>query len=180
MRICKTCKQSKPLSQFERTDKFREWYRKECKACRLGERTEIRKVSKGSSPEDIRRAVEWNKNNPERRKKIALDHYYRLRHQAIEAYGGYKCACCGQTEPLFLTIDHIENDGAKHRASLGDWRGAKMFRWLRDNGYPKGFQVLCMNCNHGKMRNNGVCPHQEGVTTIPKGSSPKRGEAQRA
>jgi hypothetical protein len=29
------------------------------------------------------------------------------------------------------------------------------------NGFPPGYQVLCMNCNHGKRMNNGVCPHKE-------------------
>ena len=22
-----------------------------------------------------------------------------------------------------------------------------MYRWLRDNGFPEGFQVLCLSCN---------------------------------
>jgi ABC-type uncharacterized transport system substrate-binding protein len=34
------------------------------------------------------------------------------------------------------------------------------YKWLARNGYPSGFQILCMNCNHGKSRNGGVCPHQ--------------------
>jgi hypothetical protein len=100
-----------------------------------------------------------------------LKHYYRRQHEAMLAYGGYVCACCGETEPLFLSIDHIECDGAEHRKKLGkSANGSGFYRWLRDNKYPPGFQVLCMNCNHGRMRNGGLCPHQEGATTIPKGS----------
>lgn len=38
-----------------------------------------------------------------------------------------------------------------------------------------------MNCNHGKSRNNGVCPHKthhkEGSTTISPESTTKRLEA---
>jgi hypothetical protein len=32
-------------------------------------------------------------------------------------------------------------------------------RWLRKNGFPKGFRVLCHNCNfaHGHY---GYCPHK--------------------
>lgn len=87
------------------------------------------------------------------------NYWKRLRHEAIMAYGGYICACCGETEPRFLTIDHINNDGAAHRKTLKN-RGASIFKWLKDNGYPEGFQILCMNCNHGKAHNGGICPHQ--------------------
>ncbi len=39
------------------------------------------------------------------------------RDQVFEAYGGYKCNCCGENEPMFLSIDHIDNDGATERKS---------------------------------------------------------------
>lgn len=84
-----------------------------------------------------------------------------LREQVFAAYGGYKCACCGETEPLFLTIDHIENNGAEMRKTGVHSRGGTQFyQWLRMNKFPDGFQVLCMNCNLGKHRNGGVCPHK--------------------
>lgn len=84
-----------------------------------------------------------------------------LRKDVFSAYGGYKCACCGETEPLFLTIDHIENNGAEMRRNGTHSRGGTHFyQWLRKSGYPNGFQVLCMNCNLGKHRNGGVCPHK--------------------
>ena len=76
------------------------------------------------------------------------------------AYGGYRCACCGTREALFLTIDHIENDGACHRRRVGFSTG--FLKWLKRNGYPKGFQVLCSNCNLGRHRNGGTCPHKTG------------------
>ena len=25
-----------------------------------------------------------------------------------------------------------------------------MYRWLRDNGLPEGFQILCLSCNESK------------------------------
>lgn len=88
-----------------------------------------------------------------------------LRHEVVMAYGGYKCACCGETEPAFLQIDHVNNDGAEHRRSLGykgNGKGAngRTLKWLRDNGFPPGFQILCANCNFGKALNGGVCPHK--------------------
>ncbi len=74
------------------------------------------------------------------------------------AYGGYRCACCGETEPTFLTIDHLNNGGTRHRRRVGN--GCAMLGWLRRRGYPRGFQVLCSNCNHGRYRNGGDCAHK--------------------
>jgi hypothetical protein len=84
-----------------------------------------------------------------------------LRKQVFEAYGGYRCTCCGETNPLFLSIDHVNNDGAQMRRNGEHGRsGTAFYQWLRKSGFPAGFQVLCMNCNIGKHRNGGVCPHQ--------------------
>lgn len=94
-----------------------------------------------------------------------------VRDEAYAHYGGARCACCGETEPLFLTIDHINGGGLKHRAEIHKELGRKSMHrlsisastflyWLRKNNYPEGFQVLCMNCNSGKFRNHGICPHK--------------------
>lgn len=93
-----------------------------------------------------------NAKNKERREAVRADVY--------AAYGGFRCACCGETEEAFLSIDHINNDGAEHRRNNRLQTGEQMHRWLKRNGYPEGFQVLCMNCQWGKRNNNGVCPHQ--------------------
>ena len=89
-----------------------------------------------------------------------MNNYDRIQAEIVEAYGGFKCACCGETEPMFLTIDHVNNDGAEHRRQIGAKPGSGFYQWLKSEGYPPGFQVLCMNCNFGKHRNGGVCPHQ--------------------
>lgn len=99
----------------------------------------------------------WNR-------KRGRDYWAKLKHSTILAYGGYVCACCGEKEPKFLTLDHVNNDGAKHREEIGN-RGAGIYKWLRDKGYPPGFQILCMNCNHGKALNNGICPHKSNHIT---------------
>lgn len=93
-----------------------------------------------------------------------------LKDDVYAAYGGYVCNCCGETEPCFLSIDHVNNDGADHRRH-SDRR--KLYQELKNLGFPSGFQVLCMNCNFGKARNDGICPHKlpEGSTTILKRSS---------
>lgn len=87
----------------------------------------------------------------------------KVRDAVFNHYGGYKCRCCGETIKSLLTIDHIDDNGAAHRLSMSHKRqstGERLYRWLRDNGFPTSFQVLCYNCNVGKHR-NGVCPHQQ-------------------
>lgn len=93
-----------------------------------------------------------NRGNTERR--------YAVRHEVYMAYGGYICACCGETEKSFLSIDHIYNDGAKHKRENNLKTGEQMYRWLKRNNFPDGFQILCMNCQWGKRNNNGICPHK--------------------
>jgi hypothetical protein len=84
--------------------------------------------------------------------------YADLRQSVIAHYGG-GCSCCGETEPLFLEIDHVNNDGHLHRQEIG--RTAKaLLVWIVKNDFPDTFQILCANCNQGKKRNGGICPHQ--------------------
>lgn len=84
-----------------------------------------------------------------------------LKAEVFSAYGGNLCACCGETEPHFLSIDHINNDGAKMKKNgTHGYSSSQFYRYLKKEGFPSGFQILCMNCNVGKHRNGGVCPHK--------------------
>ncbi len=115
----------------------------------------------------------WNKENKGHVDNYNADHY-RLdpehhkrrrtvyarneRRNAISEYGG-ECVCCGEETFEFLTFDHINNDGAEHRRSIGDPQGKSMVAWLKRNNYPKDIiQLLCFNCNHAKAK-YGSCPH---------------------
>lgn len=63
------------------------------------------------------------------------------------------CACCGEHRFIFLTIDHIHNDGAKERKE--GFVGVKFYlKVLRE---PERYQILCRNCNWAKRF--GPCPH---------------------
>ena len=82
-----------------------------------------------------------------------------LRLKVLSAYANpIVCACCGEDNRAFLTIDHINNDGSSHR-KLTKGSGSKTYAWLYKNGFPEGYQVLCFNCNHAKYI-NGKCPHE--------------------
>jgi hypothetical protein len=78
----------------------------------------------------------------------------------LDGYGR-RCSCCGEATILFLELDHVNNDGALHRRSDPNMRNSyQLYRWVVEHGYPDSFQLLCANCNKGKARNGGVCPHK--------------------
>lgn len=86
---------------------------------------------------------------------------YRLKIRVFESYGN-KCACCGETDLFFLDLDHVNNDGYIERRK----RGFCNYNNLRKAALNlEQFQILCCNCNNGKVRNNGKCPH--GTKLVP-------------
>ena len=93
----------------------------------------------------------YNKSRRDAFKKTVFDYY------------GNKCACCGEDEFLFLTIDHINNDGLQDVQPSGRRRGGKdLYAYIAIREFPDGYQLLCRNCNWGKHANGGICPHQNG------------------
>ena len=92
---------------------------------------------------------------------LAWNHAYwvRIRLEALNHYshGELKCACCGEREYKFLCLDHIDGGGTQHRKSLGS---KYILSYLKQAGWPEGYQVLCHNCNMAKGF-YGVCPHKE-------------------
>lgn len=107
------------------------------------------------------RARKWVLDNPDkakeyraRRKKKILD--------AIYGHYGSVCKCCGETQIKFLTIDHVNNDGYKERRRQNGSMvgGGYLYARIVNAGFPMTYQILCMNCNFGKSRNGGVCPHK--------------------
>lgn len=101
---------------------------------------------------------ERSKRNRQNRNDMARNWRARVRSSAIQAYGGC-CNCCGETEPLFLEVDHINGGGGKHRKEIRG--GTSFYNWLESKGYPTDeYQLLCRNCNYGRFRNGGICPHR--------------------
>jgi len=48
-----------------------------------------------------------------------------------------------------LSLDHI-NGSTKEEKLLRRATGSNLYKHLRRNNYPPGFQVLCMNCQYRK------------------------------
>jgi hypothetical protein len=105
-------------------------------------------------------------------RKGFVDNAVAMRHRnlrdrilAMKHYGGNppRCSCCGDGHFSFLTVDHIDGNGNEERTRLFGNRyqgGHDMYRYLRKNGFPSGYRVLCMNCQVGKRDNMGHCPHE--------------------
>lgn len=107
---------------------------------------------------------EWRRANRARIAETSKTWRKSVRSEVLEAYGG-KCACCGEARNEFLAIDHVNGDGADHREMVTNGRtrhegGAVVYSWLKRNGYPEGFRVLCHNCNCARGY-YGYCPHEK-------------------
>lgn len=147
MKVCTKCNEEKEASEFYIRKRGNE-VNSHCKSCVKA------KAAK-------RRQDKWDLI---REDQMLANRKYRkaLRLAALFAYGGLVCACCGEKEVNFLTLDHINNDGATDRLKIAGRRnaaGTHTYKWLKARNYPPGYQVLCMNCNFGKRMNKGVCPH---------------------
>ena len=77
------------------------------------------------------------------------------KHKAIlYAELGNRCACCGERDWMYLSVDHVNNDGGEYRKqSAAHYRVHRLLKHHREN--PGSLQLLCTNCNHAKMRNGG-------------------------
>jgi len=102
----------------------------------------------------------WRKNHKEKVSKwnkVYGKKYRDKNRELVFDHYGRQCACCGEKELKFLSIDHIDGNGTRHRKEIH----GKINAWLVKNNFPKGFQTLCFNCNWGRYRNNGICPHKD-------------------
>ena len=69
-----------------------------------------------------------------------------LKVEVLTHYGDGRLACvwCGEDRVACLSIDHIDGRGNRHRR--GALRSSSGFySWLKKQGYPIGYQTLCMN-----------------------------------
>lgn len=151
---CTVCGQLKALDEFGKLAYSSDGLQYACKVC-----GNARTRSYNCNRKDKIAAI-----NARTRKRLGPD-YWRRKHQALKlgmiaAYGG-RCECCGESEPTFLSLDHVNGGGGKHRMSTGN---ARVIRNLRDAGWPRvtedgEFRLLCMNCQFGYMHGR-TCPHQ--------------------
>jgi hypothetical protein len=119
-----------------------QYYRLECS--RQRDKRYSRKHNRGPKARERGRAY------VARLKLATLSHYSpQLRCQC----GLSRCwhgGACPISDPRILCIDHVGGGGSRHIRSLT----APFYNWLKRNGLPRGFRVLCRNCNWMKVYAN--------------------------
>ena len=134
VRTCKVCGETKPITSF-RLEKGR-WRKHTCQKC-------VKHRYFVSHKEQIR--------------QYTRDREKLVKQEVINHYGG-RCACCGESDPRFLTMDHKNGGGRKHQKEI---KKTRFFMWVKRNNFPDYLQVLCFNCNCGRSVNGGICPHKD-------------------
>jgi hypothetical protein len=182
---CESCKLEKLLTDFYRSTTTKTGYTRKCRMCYTNGSRRYRHSDKSWKKERLCvqcnavfmpcnpaqvvcskkcrqkvSAITSSWRSSEKVRKSNRNYKEKLRKQFLDMYG-YICACCKEDNIIFLTLDHVQNDGNIDRQRLG---GKEPYRVLREaiKQYdPTKYQVLCFNCNHGKRMNNGVCPHSK-------------------
>jgi len=120
---------------------------------------------------------EWQRKNRDKTKQYRDKNYANNREKIIEqkvfsnqkmrrlsrldcishySNGKNCCDCCGESHLEFLAIDHIDGGGNKERKKVKEY----LPLILKRNNYPKGYRVLCHNCNMS-LGFYGYCPHNK-------------------
>lgn len=97
----------------------------------------------------------WKVANPDRVRAHRLTRKQKIRAAVLEAYGG-RCSCCGEDEPLLMTVDHVYGWQAVPESPR---HGGRLWEWVYLQNFPASFGLLCFGCNWAKGR-YGLCPHQ--------------------
>lgn len=147
---CRECGEVKPADSFYRRGDTPDGRRYECRECT---RSRTRRYYESHRQE----AAEQKRRYQADRRSQVLSHY------------GTSCACCGTAENL--SIDHIDGNGKQHRQELfGHSQGrasSGFYHWLVKQGFPPGYQTLCLRCNVSKGRGERCALDHAKERTVP-------------
>jgi hypothetical protein len=104
-------------------------------------------------------ATAWRKKHPEKNRQRSREHHrlhpeihharkVALKIEVLSHYGPYgelRCSWpdCDVADLDVLSLDHIRDDGALHRKTVAS--GSSTYLFVKREGFPPGFQTLCMN-----------------------------------
>lgn len=97
----------------------------------------------------------------------------KLKQAVIDMYGP-NCACCGESNIAFLTVEHTDNSGADHRRRLNPNASTRasssliLYRDILKERNPV-IAILCYNCNCASYKHEG-CPHKKSGLDIFSGT----------
>ncbi len=151
---CARCKEIKERDQFNKDNQASNGIRSNCRQCEVFIRKEQYLKNRVKRIADSKK---WRSANKQKANDYLLSWRNKNKQAFLDKYGN-KCVCCGETEYIFLTLDHINGGGNKHRKEL-KLNATRMYQYAVKNYNPKQFQILCMNCQYG-TRFGKICPHQ--------------------
>ena len=105
--------------------------------------------------------AEWIRNNRDRYNAAKARYRLKVKLTAMKLYADpVRCVQCGFDKIDGLVLDHIENDGKKHRVAenishRGLGSGTRIYEVIKRKGRIDGLQVLCANCNTIKQLRYG-------------------------
>ena len=127
MKICKTCKEEKELSEFQKKSRNKDGYAEWCKPCK--------------------RAYDnaHYKANPERKDYIRKNRFEASRRNAKYRYdylSSNPCIDCGESDPIVLQFDH--KDGEEKTANLANLQHQTIKKIQEE---IDKCEVRCANCH---------------------------------
>lgn len=92
----------------------------------------------------------------------AKKRYDKVKQTYLDFYGN-KCQCCGETNPKYLTMEHLRISRKEHISRIG-YRASNitmMTDAIKTDSERQLFGLLCFNCNCNDSYKKGLaCPHK--------------------
>jgi hypothetical protein len=155
MKRCPKCTLTLDKTEFGKRARNPDGLHEYCKSCRRQLDSEFRvrnedkiKLKKQfyyeANKDHIKnKTVKFQQANPDKRKKYAKISRERLKLEIFNHYcdNGPQCNGCGEADIHLLTVDHIHGGGNQHKKEV-----KSLYSWIKREGFPEGFQILCWNC----------------------------------
>ena len=127
----------------------------------LDERNRRQKIKYASDEEYRKKNTDrfqaWKMENPEWARQYRKDNSERIntrwkadyhkKKKVVHNLLGNKCKNCGEDDPIYHQIDHVNNDG--------HIEGYDIYAIKKYLETPERYQLLCANCNWAKRMNGG-------------------------
>lgn len=151
--ICRPCDCAQRKIRYKESPQQHLGYRKSYK-----ERNKEKIAASDARYRDENREEISNRKKTESQRSHNREYMLKRKTAVFKHYshGSFCCAQCGFSDIRALSVDHIEGGGRQHRREINQ----PIYHWLFKNGFPEGYQILCMNCQFIKRTENNECSNK--------------------